>query len=284
MKTKIIASAILISGIWLLGINFSSAMENQNLNATINISQEKKSEIEKMKLEKNKIISENKKRLMEIKEQSLQFFKSKKEEKKQMRDFFMKNNRLNKKQLELYVAEIKKEKENIKNDYKKMILDSKDLSIEEKEKMKQMFILKMKEKYNKIQERMNYVLEEQKINKEKKLELIKKIKKEKEEYKTKIKATIELHKNEKKEVIKKFKKDRFELRLKYKKIFAKKLGNRLDKISDEKIKKILERINKNIFKVKLNAKMPEIKREKLLAQLWAIEDILKIELEKRNSK
>ncbi|HIP21670.1 MAG TPA: hypothetical protein EYG72_01820 [Candidatus Pacebacteria bacterium] len=184
-----------------------------------------------------------------------------------MRDFFMKNNRLNKKQLELYVAEIKKEKENIKNDYKKMILDSKDLSIEEKEKMKQMFILKMKEKYNKIQERMNYVLEEQKINKEKKLELIKNIKKEKEEYKTKIKATIELHKNEKKEVIKKFKKDRFELRLKYKKIFAKKLGNRLDKISDEKIKKILERINKNIFKVKLNAKMPEIKREKLLAQL-----------------
>ena len=284
MKTKIIASAILISGIWLLGINFSSAMENQNLNATINISQEKKSEIEKMKLEKNKMISENKKRLMEMKEQSLQFFKSKKEEKKQMRDFFMKNNRLNKKQLELYVAEIKKEKENIKNDYKKMILDSKDLSIEEKEKMKQMFILKMKEKYNKIQERMNYVLEEQKINKEKKLELIKKIKKEKEEYKTKIKATIELHKNEKKEVIKKFKKDRFELRLKYKKIFAKKLGNRLDKISDEKIKKILERINKNIFKVKLNSKMPEIKREKLLAQLWAIEDILKIELEKRNSK
>jgi predicted KAP-like P-loop ATPase len=68
--------------------------------------------------------------------------------------------------------------------------------------------------------------------------------------------------------------------MKYKKAFAEKLGERLDKISDEKLEKIISKIDSVKTKVEENEKMSEDKKERLFAQLDAIKDLINEKLDK----
>jgi hypothetical protein len=71
-----------------------------------------------------------------------------------------------------------------------------------------------------------------------------------------------------------YKNRKFELRMKYKKAFAEKLSSRIDKNSDKKLNIIIGRIEAALSKIEANTKISEDKKEKSVAQLVALRDII----------
>ncbi|MDD4151141.1 MAG: hypothetical protein PHR68_00845 [Candidatus Gracilibacteria bacterium] len=92
-----------------------------------------------------------------------------------------------------------------------------------------------------------------------------------ENKKEKIKDTMSGSINEVKEKIKEVKQT---LIVKYKEKFIKQLGNKLDNISDEKLKLILDKIVVKRENISNNAKLTSTSKEKLLAQLDALTEII----------
>jgi hypothetical protein len=82
------------------------------------------------------------------------------------------------------------------------------------------------------------------------------------------------YKKERKEMKSEYKNRKFELRMKYKKAFAEKLSSRIDKISDKKLNIIIGRIEAALSKIEANTKISEDKKEKSVAQLVALRDII----------
>lgn len=71
-----------------------------------------------------------------------------------------------------------------------------------------------------------------------------------------------------------FRDQRQALRTKYKERFVKALGTKLDKMSDEKLKKVLAKIEAAIEKTNANEKLSEANKNKILAQLEALKAII----------
>jgi len=79
--------------------------------------------------------------------------------------------------------------------------------------------------------------------------------------------------------VKDFKETKQELKIKYKKQFAKKLAWKLDSLTDDKIKAIIAKIDVAIEKYSTNERLTPEKKEKFIAQLNAIKDLLQEKLD-----
>jgi len=73
---------------------------------------------------------------------------------------------------------------------------------------------------------------------------------------------------------------RDELRMKYKQELAKKLGNRLDKISDEKLERIVKIIDSKVAQFETNDKLSDSKKEKIIAIYEALKELIEERLGK----
>lgn len=71
-----------------------------------------------------------------------------------------------------------------------------------------------------------------------------------------------------------FRQQRQDLRVKYKEKFTKALWDRLDKMTDEKLEKVLTRIESAIKKTSANEKLSQTNKDKILAQLEALKSII----------
>lgn len=71
-----------------------------------------------------------------------------------------------------------------------------------------------------------------------------------------------------------FRQVRQDLKVKYKEKFVKALGTKLDKLSEEKLKKVLAKIETAIELTNNNEKLSQISKDKILAQLDALKDII----------
>lgn len=71
-----------------------------------------------------------------------------------------------------------------------------------------------------------------------------------------------------------FRQQRQDLRVKYKEKFTKALWDRLDKMTDEKLEKVLTRIESAIEKTSANEKLSQTNKDKILAQLEALKSII----------
>jgi len=70
-----------------------------------------------------------------------------------------------------------------------------------------------------------------------------------------------------------------ELKIKYRELFAKKLAWKLDSLTDDKIKAIIAKIDVAIKKYSNNKRLTPEKKEKFIAQLNAIKDLLQEKLD-----
>jgi hypothetical protein len=77
----------------------------------------------------------------------------------------------------------------------------------------------------------------------------------------------EENKMDRKEMRDEYKEKRFEMRMKYRKLINKRLGDKINKISDTKLEKVLVRIDSRITKIENNTKLSDSKKEKILAIL-----------------
>lgn len=71
-----------------------------------------------------------------------------------------------------------------------------------------------------------------------------------------------------------FRQQRHDLKAKYKEKFVTALGTKLDKVSDEKLNKILTKIDVAIEKTTANEKLSQTNKDKILAQLDALKAII----------
>jgi len=71
-----------------------------------------------------------------------------------------------------------------------------------------------------------------------------------------------------------FRQVRQDLKVKYKEKFVKALGTKLDKLSEEKLEKVLAKIETAIELTNANEKLSQTNKDKILAQLDALKDII----------
>lgn len=91
------------------------------------------------------------------------------------------------------------------------------------------------------------------------------------------KETMEKNKElrgDNKEIRQDFRQQRQDLRVKYREQFTKALGSRLDKMNEDKLNIVITRIDSAIAKVESNTKLTQTNKDKLLAQLDALKDLI----------
>lgn len=91
------------------------------------------------------------------------------------------------------------------------------------------------------------------------------------------KETMEKNKelrDDNKEIRQDFKQQREDLRVKYKEQFTKAVWSRLDKMDQTKLQTVLTRIDAAIAKVEANTNLSQTNKDKLLAQLNALKDLI----------
>ena len=158
--------------------------------------------------------------------------------------------------------------------------DMKEEREERKEEMKNW----MKGHFEKVKEIVWDDTPEAKAFLEKAKELHSWMKEGKKEKKWEMKKERGEYKEARTEKKEEYKEKKFELRMKYKKAFAEKLTTRLDKISDVKLETIVVKIDAMIEKFESNDKLSEDKKEKLLAQLGGLKDVINEKLDKTSSE
>ncbi len=81
------------------------------------------------------------------------------------------------------------------------------------------------------------------------------------------------------EARKQFRGERWDLIVKYKSAFVKRIGNKLDKISEDKLERLLSKIGQLIEKYENNDKLSDDRKDKVISQLVALQEMIEEKLE-----
>lgn len=80
-----------------------------------------------------------------------------------------------------------------------------------------------------------------------------------------------------------FRGERSELVSKYKEAFAKRLIEKLPKMSSDKLEKLLVRIESNITKLEANTRTTTEAKDKIISQLISLKELIEEEIENKSS-
>lgn len=265
---------------------------------------EKKSELKsEYKMKKTEMKMYNKSDMKDVREKNIEMKKMNRE--KNMEEIRPYLEALPK-DIQSKIEELREEKMAEKEEMMKFKIGERNNRIAElKEKSKNLSKEERKELFKEYREKMKEKAEKYKAEKKDKLEAhfdeIKSIVGDSEEAKAFLAKAKELHSDMKegkyekmskmnqkrenysegkKEMKEVYKTKRADLRWKYKKAFAKKLSNRLDKIPTEKLEKILVIIDRKISETEAKTSLSDDRKEKRIAQYEALKDLINEKLNK----